>query len=258
MNPAEEKSAVRGGRRVVLTSLGKAGLIFLAAGSLPGAGSGFSRIRGAVADEPSMSPNEDLMQEHALLNRVLLAYEEAIRRLDGRANLDPGLLKSSAQIIRDFVELYHEKLEENYVFPRFEKENKLVDLVAVLRRQHAAGRLLTQEIIAASTALVFGDEVKRKKLVRALSSFIRMYRPHETREGSVLFPAFRDLVPAREFEALGDLFEKKEHELLGVAGFEGQVRAVEVIEKKLGIYELSQYTPRNPSGEGEAGGGSQI
>jgi hypothetical protein len=79
--------------------------------------------------------------------------------------------------------------------------------------------------------------------VGAISSFIKMYRPHESREGSVLFPAFRDIVPAEEFQALGEMFEKKEHELLGAEGFEGQVQAVAEIEKQLGIYELSRYTP---------------
>ena len=33
----------------------------------------------------------------------------------------------------------HEKLEENFLFPRFRKANKLVDLVDVLLQQHQAG-----------------------------------------------------------------------------------------------------------------------
>ena len=42
--------------------------------------------------------------------------------------------------MRKFVEDYHEKLEENFIFPEFEKKKKLVDLVKVLREQHQAGR----------------------------------------------------------------------------------------------------------------------
>jgi hemerythrin-like domain-containing protein len=191
-----------------------------------------------------MSPNEDLMQEHALLSRVLLVYEEAIRLLEGQKDPDPESLNRSAEIIQHFVEGYHERLEEDYVFPRFEKAGKLVELVTVLREQHKAGRNLTQSIIGLSTAAAFKNSSERKTLASLLSSFIRMYQPHKSREGSVLFPAFRDLLPSQEFEELGDLFEKKEHELLGAEGFEGQVRAVAGLEKQLGIYELSQYTPR--------------
>jgi hemerythrin-like domain-containing protein len=191
-----------------------------------------------------MSPNEDLMQEHALLNRVLLIYEEAIRRLNGQKSLDPELLRKSAQMIQNFIERYHEKLEEDFVFPRFEKAGKFLDLVAVLREQHKAGRVLTEAIIASSTAQVFADPAGRERLTAALSSFIRMYRPHEAREGSALFPAFRELVPAREFEELGEMFEEKEHDLLGPEGFEGQVRAAAGLEQKLGIYEIAQFTPK--------------
>jgi len=59
----------------------------------------------------------------------------------------------------------------------------------------------------------------------------------------VLFPAFRDLIPAQEFLALGDMFEKVEHQVLGSEGFGGQVHIVEKLEKKLGIFDLAQFTP---------------
>ena len=45
-----------------------------------------------------------------------------------------------------FVEGYHEKLEEDFVFPKLEKAGKLVDLTQVLRIQHAAGRKVTDAI----------------------------------------------------------------------------------------------------------------
>jgi hemerythrin-like domain-containing protein len=243
MNPTDEKFGTKGNRRGFLKSLGTTWLTLLGADALAGSWPGQKAEASPGSDPALMSPNEDLMQEHALLNRVLLVYEEAIRRLEAGKNLDPDLLKSSAQIIQHFVEQYHEKLEEDYVFPRFEKAGKLLDLVRVLREQHKAGRLLTQGIISTATLSVFKNPQERKKLAGNLTSFIRMYRPHETREGSVLFPAFRDLIPAQEFQTLGDLFEKKEHELLGAEGFEGQVQVVAGIERQLGIFDLSQYTP---------------
>src|ERR1700758_346024 len=35
-------------------------------------------------EEEEVAPAEDLMREHGVLNRVLLIYEEALRRLDAR------------------------------------------------------------------------------------------------------------------------------------------------------------------------------
>ena len=46
------------------------------------------------------------------------------------------------------------------------------------------------------------------------------------------------------YDALGEDFEKREHQLFGKEGFEGMVPRVEEIEKQLGIYDLSQFTPR--------------
>lgn len=191
-----------------------------------------------------LSPNEDLMQEHALLERVLLIYEEVARRLQGADRPDPGILGQAAGIIRHFIEQYHEKLEEENVFPRFDKAGPFGDLVKTLIAQHAAGRALTERIISRSTPAAFDDPAERQKLVDDIRAFIRMYRPHASREGSVLFPAFRELVPAKEFLDLGARFEAKEHELLGAEGFEGQVVLVAGLEKRLGIDGLAQFTPK--------------
>jgi cytochrome c peroxidase len=197
-----------------------------------------------AAGAAGFSPNEDLMQEHALLSRILLIYEEVARRLEGGAGPDPDILAQSARTVRHFVEDYHEKLEETHVFPRFGKDSPLGGLVEVLLEQHRAGRVLTERIIARATAEAFQDPSARQKLRDDLHAFIRMYRPHAAREGSVLFPAFRELVPASEFLKLGDAFEAREHEVLGTEGFEGQVARIAGLEKRLGIDDLSRVTPK--------------
>jgi len=71
-----------------------------------------------------------------------------------------------------------------------------------------------------------------------------MYNPHEAREDTVLFPAFRKLVRSSEFSALGEEFEEREHSLFGDDSFESMVDRVAAIEKRLGIFDLSQFTPK--------------
>jgi hypothetical protein len=46
-----------------------------------------------------------------------------------------------------------------------------------------------------------------------------------------------------ERDALGEDFEKKEHQLFGEDGFEKMVDRVASIERALGIYDLAQFTP---------------
>lgn len=193
--------------------------------------------------DEEVAPPEDLMREHGVLNRLLLVYEESIRRLEGgAADLSADTLTSATGIIRRFIEDYHEKLEEDFLFPRFEKAGKLVELVATLRKQHQAGRLLTDDVQRLATASGF-QGADGKRLATVLRSFVRMYRPHEAREDTVLFPALRSVVTPKEFKSLGEQFEEKEHQLFGKEGFEGIVEQVAKIEQTLGIYDLNQFTP---------------
>src|SRR5438552_6482698 len=185
----------------------KAGGIFIAASGVAAAINAFAKEEEKKNQE--VSPPEDLMREHGVLKRILLIYGEAIRRIDGKEDLPPEPLADSAKIIRDFVEDYHEKLEENFLFPRFKKADKLVDLVDVLLQQHQAGRRLTDITMHLATSQALKNEDDRRKLADSMRQFIRVYNPHEAPEDTVLFPAFRGIVSAHELDSLGEDYEKK-------------------------------------------------
>jgi hemerythrin-like domain-containing protein len=228
-------------RRDFLLGAGSLGAALACAPGVVAAPPAKARPRPARLDEEDVTPAEDLMREHGVLNRILLVYEEAIRRMEAGVELPADAISGAAGIVRRFVEDYHEKLEEEHLFPRFVKAGTLADLVEVLQAQHEAGRRLTADILGLATPAA-GDPRSRQMLVSRLRSFIHMYRPHEAREDTVLFPALHRLIPEREYRALGDRFERREHELFGERGFEGVVNEVAAIEKGLGIYELAQFT----------------
>src|SRR5262249_37604617 len=108
--------------------------------------------------EEEVGAAEDLMREHGVLNRILLIYEEGLRRLRAKEDVTPDMFHKPATLVRKFVEDYHEKLEENFIFPEFEKQKKLVDLVKVLREQHQAGRKVTDVILRHAVADRFRNE----------------------------------------------------------------------------------------------------
>lgn len=194
-------------------------------------------------DEEDITPPEDLMREHGVLNRVLLVYERFIQLISSRQSLNPQWVADAANIIKTFIEDYHEKQEEDFLFPRFEEAGQLTDLVKILRSQHQAGRAVTQQILAIGSQPKIDDETDQQKLTASLSSFIRMYRPHEAREDTVLFPAIRKIVSKHEFDSMGEDFEKREHQMFGEGGFEIFVSKVGALEQQLGIYDLTQFTP---------------
>jgi len=51
-------------------------------------------------------------------------------------------------------------------------------------------------------------------------------------------------VSRSEYDSLGEDFKNKENQLFGGEGFERNVDAVAAIAKRLGIYELAQFTRR--------------
>ena len=206
-------------------------------------GTGRRPIAGAAAgEELPVTPPEDLMREHGVLKRVLLIYREGIRRLQGGEPSPTQARYAGAGVIRNFIEDYHEKLEEQYVFPRLEQKAILVDQTSILRTQHQRGREVTDRVLAGTAASAPADRPGREALIAAMSAFIRMYEPHEAREDTVIFPALRDAVPAGELRDMAETFEDEEHRRFGEAGFRGVVDRVADIEKSLGIYDLSQFT----------------
>ena len=190
--------------------------------------------------EEDVSTNEDLMREHGVLNRVLLIYDEAIRRIQADEKFDAMVLTKSAGIIKNFIEDYHEKLEEDHIFPRFEQSGKLIELTVNLRAQHAMGRRVTERIVSAVKS---GDT---ETLRTSLAAFNRMYRPHEAREDTVLFPALHKVVSKHEYDAMGEEFERIERKTFGDDGFDMAVEQVTELEKQFGIYDIAQFTPSLP------------
>jgi len=236
-------SGDRTGRRRFLQALASTTPLVLAGGFPRPLGAQDKTSRGPAGPGEDVSPAEDLMREHGLLRRILLIYSESARRLEAGQDVPPEVLTGSAGIIRSFIEDYHEKLEEDFLFPRFRRAKRLVDLVDVLQEQHRAGRRLTEAIIRLAAPRPQEKPEDRRSLAETLRQFIRMYEPHAAREDTVLFPALHEILTAAEYDRLGDDFEGKEHGLFGAEGFEKMVDRVAAVEKSLGLYDLGQFTP---------------
>lgn len=203
------------------------------------------KLRQAVGlkSKEDVTPPEDLMREHGVLDRVLLIYEAALGKFAGNETFDPEILNDATKVIREFIQDYHEQSEEHQVFPRFKQKGQLTDLVDTLLAQHHAGRRVIDVLLAAAPATAKdGDE--RRKAISAMRAFITMYRPHAAREDTDLFPKLKDMVSSSEYEAIAEDFEKEEHRKFGEDGFEKMAARVARLEQAIGINDLRQFTPQ--------------
>lgn len=132
---------------------------------------------------------EDLMQEHGVLIRILLIYRELIRRFEADGELPAQHLNAAALVVHEFIEGFHEALEEGWVFPRRHRAGQLTETVSTLLTPHAHGRVLTQFILDAATPTgVSGTNAKanrsantRTQLVEAMRAFDLQPQPSSPR-----------------------------------------------------------------------------
>ncbi len=228
-------------RRAVLAgALGAvAGSSTVAVGS-PLLGMGESAQAAAVRPP---SPGEELMTEHGVLKRVLLAYQTLATRLGNGENVPAGAVIDSAQIVADYVESFHEGLEEAYVFPRVAQQHP--DLVTTLLVQHDRGRHLTAAIVeVAGTGLK--TSAARTGLQRYLHQFVTMYQPHEAWEDTVIYPSLRELASQRVLDELADRFAGLEQQRYSDLALHRILARVSGVEQQLGIADLADYTPPLP------------
>lgn len=196
--------------------------------------------------DENVTVNEDLMHEHGLLNRLLLIYQEINSRFKTGIDTpeDVELLLQAATIIRDFLENHHEQMEEQFIFPIVVADDpQFEELVETLKAQHLVGRELTDFIIRSANNAAMQIFPIRLQMIECIDLYIRMFRPHEAREDTVIFPKFRAALSDDEYELMSHIFEAHEKETIGEGGFGLLVAQVEAIEKALGIYDLNNFTP---------------
>ncbi len=209
----------------------------LGGGMLLGVCAGMGRRqRTQGTEEEGVSADEDLMREHGILRRTLLAYEATIRRMEQGQPPDLPAIHQGAIIIRDFIENYHEKDEERFIFPLFGKDPAMAPLVAVLLRQHQVGREVTARLLhlASDAAATMPADQRQGDLRVRMLQFIAMYRPHAVREDTVLFPAVHGAMDAKAYDRLGERLEKSERDTFGHDGFEEYVAKVAALERRAG------------------------
>lgn len=195
------------------------------------------------AAESGITATERLMRDSGVLLRILAIYEAGGRRLGGGEDIEPAIFTAAAETMRDFVHAYHEKQEDEQIFPRFKKAGRMVELVEVMMAQHASGQKLTTQIL--DLAPRSGTKAERQSMIDAMQASIVLYRPHVARALTDVLPTLRTLVTPNEFDELSAALEKDETEKLGKEGFDKMAKRVEALEKRIGINDLSQFTPKS-------------
>jgi hemerythrin-like domain-containing protein len=188
------------------------------------------------------------MREHGVLRRALFVYSEtAVKLRADPASVAPDALQRTAKLFRAFGEDYHEKkLEEAYIFPAVKSAGgAAAGLPDILVAQHGRGREITEYVLFVTQGAKLGAG-NAEPLARALETLVRMYRAHAAREDTIIFPAWKQTMTAKQLDELGDKFEEIEKQQFGTDGYEEAVRQISDIEGTLGLTDLTQFTAPPP------------
>ena len=188
------------------------------------------------------TPNEDLMQEHGLVSRVILIYRRSIELAEANRPFHPEQVAGAARVIARVIHGHHEVEEEELMFPALEKPRELHMLVEVLRGQHRAARALTNRI-----GLEIADPGRRSQAFRAMREFSGMYEAHGAYENSIVYPAFRQAVGPERYQELAAVWAKNERKLRGSLG--DYLSALAKAEQAMDL-DLAQYTGTPASARG--------
>jgi hemerythrin-like domain-containing protein len=195
-----------------------------------------------------VTATEDLMREHGVLRRALLVYTAAAAKLHANsASVPPDALQKTAKLFRAFGEEYHEKkLEEAFIFPAVKQAGgEAATYPDILVTQHNRGREITDYIINVTQNAKLGAS-NAEELAKALEAFVLMYRNHAAREDTIIFPAWKQTLTAKQLDEMNDRFEDIEHEQFGEDGFEDAVKQISAIESSLGLSDIAQFTAPPP------------
>jgi hemerythrin-like domain-containing protein len=230
------KSALR--RRWLVGSVGAAGFVVAASAA---ARDDATATKKKAADA-MLTPAEILSRNDAVLQRVMLVYETAMRRAGEGEDIEPVVFSQPAEVARDFYHNFHEKAEQELIYPAFKTAGRMVKLVDVLIAQKAVGGKLTDRIIEAAPELHAKEQ--REAMGRDIKSFITMYRPHVAREETDIFPTLHDIMTPEQYSQLATELLKRERDTFGEDGFEAAARKVAQVENKIGTYDLSVFTAK--------------
>jgi len=187
------------------------------------------------------SPAEGLMLEHALAERLLLIYEENMRRLRAQEAVAARTILDAAHLLRRVVEDYHQQSEEASVFPHFENHAELGPLVKTLRGQHTTLRKLTDTVLDDCVPSRFATEAGRRALLEACAAYTRMSRVHMAFETTQVFAALDKTLPEKTIGEIAEQIQGRRTQALGDEGLGGILTQIGRLERELRIDGPAAY-----------------
>lgn len=161
-----------------------------------------------------MKPTEILIEEHRVIERVLMALEKAASRLSRGETVYLRFFSGTSTLIHGFNDSYHYKKEEKVLLPVLIANGLPKDSgpVALMLAEHEEGRRFAHRLHVMIERFQGGEVHARDQVVLSALAYVSLVRRHMQKEEEVLFPLVEKVIPADRQEQIIQAFEQFERE----------------------------------------------
>ncbi len=141
-------------------------------------------------------PMKELVNEHALIKRLLAMMPEFIDNLDVASEEGRQPIIDSVDFIRSYADKYHHAKEEEILLKYFDEK---LDIIKTIYEDHEIGRAHVRAVLEAL------DDRDKKTVSEHLNAYRELLTEHTKKEDEILYPWMdRNL----SITQIGELFSK--------------------------------------------------
>ena len=189
-----------------------------------------------------MKATEILMEEHRVIERVLVSLELAAKNLSSGRAVPADFFLKAADFIKGFADGCHHKKEEGVLFVALVANgmSKEAGPVAVMLAEHEEGRRLTRAMREGAERMQGGDQNAISQVTQNALGYVALLRQHIQKEDHILFPMADRLIPVEQQPQITAAFDHIEHEETGAGVHEKYLGLAAELEEAVEFYNAQQ------------------
>jgi hemerythrin-like domain-containing protein len=203
--------------------------------SYPSGGTDISFLRILpVGDVKSMRPTDDLMDEHRVIERMLVILTKASNRLEKGQDVDSELYVDAVDFLKNFADKCHHTKEEKLLFEKMMERGVSGEVgpIAVMMREHQDGRAHVKSLDKLSKEKM--SKTTREGLIKSSRAYVDLLSKHIQKEDNVLYPLANQILDKEDQKELEKGFEEVEEKVMGPGVHERYHKMIEQWEQKYG------------------------
>src|SRR5512136_43627 len=143
-----------------------------------------------------MKPTEDLMNEHRVIERMLVIVQRAADRLEDGQAVEADVFTGAVDFFKNFADRCHHGKEEKLLFEKLIERgmSRTEGPIAVMLREHDLGRAYVREIGELSSKGF--DAGSKAGLIENGRAYAKLLHQHIQKEDRVLYPTANRILTA--------------------------------------------------------------